>query len=159
MTTYGEIDLVLRHQLITLINVRWLSKVFCGIHLLNEDLLITEGFLWHSPESNYTGAHELNPSCMLEDYIFKTLHWRHNEPDGVSNYQPRECLLNCLFMCRSKKTSKLRVTGLCAENSPGTGEFPAQKASNAENASIWWRHHVITIFPRGQWVDIYCPTQ
>ena len=22
-----------------------------------------------------------------------------------------------------------------------TGEFPAQMASNAENASIWWRHH------------------
>ena len=24
---------------------------------------------------------------------------------------------------------------------PGTGEFPAQMASNAENVSIWWRHH------------------
>ena len=36
----------------------------------------------------------------------------------------------------SKKTSKLRVTGLCAGNSPVTGEFPAQKASNAENVSI-----------------------
>ena len=30
----------------------------------------------------------------------------------------------------------------CAGNSPGTGEFPAQMASNAENVSIWWRHHV-----------------
>ena len=40
-----------------------------------------------------------------------------------------------------KKTSKLRVTGLCAGNSPGTGEFSAQMASNAENVSIWWRHH------------------
>ena len=39
------------------------------------------------------------------------------------------------------KTSKLRVTGLCAGNSPETGEFPAQMASNAENVSIWWRHH------------------
>ena len=28
-----------------------------------------------------------------------------------------------------------------ALNSPGTGEFPAQRASNAENVSIWWRHH------------------
>ena len=36
----------------------------------------------------------------------------------------------------SKKTSKLRVTGLCAGNSPVTGEFPAQMASNAENVSI-----------------------
>ena len=23
-----------------------------------------------------------------------------------------------------------------------TGEFPAQRASNTENVSIWWRHHV-----------------
>ena len=43
---------------------------------------------------------------------------------------------------RSKKTSKLRVTGLCAGNSPGTGEFPAQMASNAENVFILWRHHL-----------------
>ena len=43
---------------------------------------------------------------------------------------------------RSKKTSKLRVTGLCEGNSPVTGEFPAQMASNAENVSIWWRHRV-----------------
>ena len=40
-----------------------------------------------------------------------------------------------------KKASKLRATGLCAGNSPVTGEFPAQRASDAENASIWWRHH------------------
>ena len=43
--------------------------------------------------------------------------------------------------CRSRKTSKLHVTGLCEGNSPVTGEFPAQRASNAENVSIWWRHH------------------
>ena len=43
---------------------------------------------------------------------------------------------------RSKKASKLRVTGLCAGNSPETGEFPAPMASNAENVSIWWRHNV-----------------
>ena len=59
----------------------------------------------------------------------------------MSNHQPRHCLLNRLFERRSKKTSKLRVTGLCAGNSPGTGEFPAQMASNAENVSIWWCHH------------------
>ena len=40
-----------------------------------------------------------------------------------------------------KKTLKLRVTGLCAGNSPVTGEFPAQMTSNAENVPIWWRHH------------------
>ena len=39
------------------------------------------------------------------------------------------------------KTPKLRVTGLCDGNSPVTGEFPAQRASNAENVFISWRHH------------------
>ena len=43
-----------------------------------------------------------------------------------------------------RKTSKLRVTGLCEGNSPVTGEFPAQRASYAENVSIWWRHHDCT---------------
>ena len=69
----------------------------------------------------------------------------HNGRDGVSNHQPHDCLLNRLFRRRSKKTSKLRFTGLCAGNSPGTGEFPAQMASSAENVSIWWRHHVIDL--------------
>ena len=44
------------------------------------------------------------------------------------------------------KTSKLRVTGLWADNSPVTWEFPAQMVSNAENASIWWRHHEVYDF-------------
>ena len=70
-----------------------------------------------------------------------TLRWRHNGRDSVSNHQPRDCSLNRLFRRRSKKTSKLRVTGLCVANSPGTGEFSAQMASNAENVSICWRHH------------------
>ena len=68
--------------------------------------------------------------------------WRHNEHDGVSNHQPHDCLRNRLFRRRSEETSNLRVTGLCAGNSPVAGEFPSQTASNAENVSIWWRHHV-----------------
>ena len=68
------------------------------------------------------------------------LRWRHDGRDSVSNHQPHHCLLNRLFRRRSKKASKLRVTGLCGGNSPGTGDFPAQMASNAENVSIWWRH-------------------
>ena len=69
--------------------------------------------------------------------------WRHNGCNSVSNHQPRDCLLKRLFRRRSKKTSTLRVTGLCVGNSPGTGEFPAPMASNAENVSIWWRHHAL----------------
>ena len=79
------------------------------------------------------------------------LQWRHGEHDSVSNHQPHDCLLNHLFRLRSKKTSKFRVTGLCAGNSPVTGEFPTQRASNAENVSIWWRHHVVR--SNGPYVD------
>ena len=75
-------------------------------------------------------------------YICRTRNSRNNERDGVSNYWRLDCLFNRLFRPRSKKTSKLRVTGLCEGNSPVTGEFPAQMASNAEIIPIWWRHHV-----------------
>ena len=71
------------------------------------------------------------------------LQWHHNGRNVLSNHQPRDCLLSPLFRRRSKKTSKLHVTGLCVGNSPGTGEFPAQMASNTENVSIWWHHHAL----------------
>ena len=80
---------------------------------------------------------EYRSLCRLEI----PLHWRNIGNDSISNHQPCDCLLNCLFRRRSKKISKLRVTGFCAGNSPETGEFPAQMASNAETVSIWWRHH------------------
>ena len=67
--------------------------------------------------------------------------WRHNGRTGISNHQPHDCLLNRSFGCRSKKTSKLCVTGLYVRNSPVTDEFPAQMDSNAKNVFIWWRHH------------------
>ena len=71
-----------------------------------------------------------------------SLQWRHNEHHGVSNHHPYDCLLNRLFRRRSNKTSKLLVTDLCVGNSPVTDEFPAQMASDAENVSIWWHHHI-----------------
>ena len=69
---------------------------------------------------------------------------RHNECDGVSNDRRLDCLLNSLFRFRSKKTSKFRVTGLCARNSSVTDEIPTQRCSDTENVSIWWRHHRLT---------------
>ena len=73
-----------------------------------------------------------------------TLQWCHNERGCFTNHQSHDCLLNRLCRCRSKKISKLRVTGLCVGNSPVTGEFPAQRASNVGNVSIWWHHHEIS---------------
>ena len=84
----------------------------------------------------------VNATALKRNHKISThLQWRHNEHDRISNHQPHDCLLN-----RWKKTSKLRVTGLCAGNSPLTGEFPAQRASNVENVSIWWRQHDVYLY-------------
>ena len=90
-------------------------------------------------------------ACVTSSYVAvifieSPLQWRNNGRDSVSNHQPHDCLFNRLFNRRSKKSSKPRVTGLWAGNLLGTGEFPAQRASNAENISIWWRHHVTCLF-------------
>ena len=73
------------------------------------------------------------------------LQWRHNGRNGVSNHRHLQCLLNRLFRRRSTKTSKLRVTGICAGNSPVTGEFPAQRARNTNNVYIWFINIYINI--------------
>ena len=95
-------------------------------------------WLWLMSSSN-------EPSAFMEEFWYLPMmcpsQWRHNEHDCVSNHRCHDGLLNRLFRHWSKKTSKLRVSGLCAGNSPVTGEFSAQRVSNAENVSIWWRHH------------------
>ena len=94
---------------------------------------------WHDL---WLKSHDISTMVMVTDGLLSSsLRWRHNGRDGVSNHQPHHCLFNRLFGRSSKKTSKLRVTGLCVGNSSGTGEFPTQMASNAEDVSIWWHHH------------------
>ena len=72
---------------------------------------------WHRPSSASWHQHQSYFAAM-------PLKWRHNGRDGVSNHQPHHCLLNGLFRRRLRKTSKLRVTGLCAGNSPGPVNSP-----------------------------------
>ena len=83
-------------------------------------------------------------------YAFRpsSLQWRHNEYNGVSNHRRFDYLFNRLFRLRSKKTPKLRATGLCEGNPPVTGGFPSQRKSNAENIPlallniVWpWKRH------------------
>ena len=137
-------------------------KCWLNIELLN--LFLTKKYCIYG-EQHWKMKSNINKkwsSC------FRPLQWRHNDRDGVSNHQHHHCLFNRLFRHRSKKTSKLRVTGLCVGNSPVTGEFTAQMASNAENVSIRWRHHA---WPPGymshpnaafpvlhlQWMLTHCP--
>ena len=69
-----------------------------------------------------------------------SLQWCHNERDIISNHRRLECLLSRLFRRRLKKITKLRLT----DHPPVVGGFPSQRTSNAQNASISWRHHVVS---------------
>ena len=106
-----------------------------------------------SPRAGRAGNHYIH--TYIHTYHTGTpLQWRHNERDVVSNHQPHDCLLSRLFRRRSKKRSKLRVTGLYEGNSPVAGEFPSQRASNAKNVSIWSRYQALTRkpgTPSGPW--------
>ena len=97
--------------------------------------------LWWIDDWSISKLHVGNQPLVCIWLLHSTLQWHHIGPNGVSNPQPHHCLFKRLFRHKSKKTSKLRVTGLCVGNSPVTVEFPAQMASNAENVSFWWRHH------------------
>ena len=99
-------------------------------------------FMFREYQSQVSVFKYLWTLCSWSAFIH-ALQWRHNGRNSISNHQPHNYLLSRLFRCRSKKTSKLCVTGLCAGNSPLTGEFPAQMASNVENVSIWWCHQVL----------------
>ena len=76
----------------------------------------------------------------------KAIQCCHNEHDGVWNQVCQDCLLICLLTRRSKKTSKLCITGLCEGNPLVTGGFPSQRASNMDKASIWRYHHEIEFY-------------
>ena len=137
------------------ISCRFRLKSYRGHKLVsfsfNECKWVVDFCVWHY-------MHQLIYACVCEFYICVrrmryvtyflirfisfSLRRRHNAHNAVSNHQPHDCLLNHLFRRRSKNTSKIRVTGLCAGISPVTGEFAAQRTNNAENVSIWWCHLV-----------------
>ena len=154
---------------------RWISHrrgQWCGA--LGFSFVLASMSCWMccwSSETPWCSCDVTPPShkvCKRFCCVIITLQWRHNERDGISNHQPHDCLLKRLFRRRSKKTSKLRVTGFCEGNSPLTGEFPAQRGRNAKNVSIWWRHHdnilmgsrepcTIEWLPRCQWINSGAP--
>ena len=82
----------------------WYGLFIQTIICHNANLVVTGGII--------SGQQSMVP--LVTTLWDHTLQWRHNELDCVSNHQPHDCLLNRLFRRRSKKTSKLSVTGLCA---------------------------------------------
>ena len=111
----------------------------------------------------------------------QALRWRHKERDSVSNHQPHHCLLKKkrLFRRRSKKISKLRVTGLCVGNSPGPVNSPHNRPVTRKQflfddvimgcellnlfsclwASPWWVyiiyiHHIWQVTGEYKWFNV-----
>ena len=58
---------------------------------------------------------------------------RLNHSQIQLQYKNYSDVIMSMMASQMKKTLKLRFIGLCAGNSPMTGEFLAQRASNAEN--------------------------
>ena len=107
------------------------NKLGCLFNNISRPTIKTTKHYWPSvngcpywPVDPPLSASNEESDCMSWRLHAMTLRWRHNDHAGVSNHQPRDCLLNRLFRRRSKKTSKLRVTGLCVGNSPGPVNSP-----------------------------------
>ena len=97
--------------------------------------------------SQITGNSEKYSSLCssLQGQQQQTLQWRHSGCNSLSNHQPHDCILNRLFRRRSKKTSKPRVTGLCAHKWPVTRKmFPFDDVIMAS-------HHWLNETKRHQW--------
>ena len=86
---------------------------------------------------------EIKRRCHSKWKTKEALQWRHNERDGVSNNWHHDCLFSYLFRHRQKKKHQSSPSLAYLRNSPVTGHIPAQRASNAENISIWWHHHSV----------------
>ena len=99
------------------------------------------GWWFETPSWSLCHCNVSLPLIPAIDTKVLTLQRRHIERYSVSNHRRLDWLLKHYSMRRPKKISNLRATGLCEGNPPVTGVFPSQRESNAENVSIWWRHH------------------
>ena len=112
---------------------------FCPSLGVISEIKFTWPFKWYPHMATAVLADYLAPNDTRPSHYSDTIMSAMASQITSLNYA---CLFNRLYWRRSKKTSKLRVTGLCTGNSLVTGEIPAQIASNAENVSIWLRHNV-----------------
>ena len=70
----------------------------------------------------------------------RSLQWHHNERNDVSNHRRLDCLLS-----RSGTDQRKHLSSASLAFVRGIHWWPVEeRASNAENISIWWRHHVVS---------------
>ena len=69
--------------------------------------------------------------------------------DGVSIVCPTVCSGADQWKYQARVTGRWRWA---------PGGFPSQRASNAENVSIWWRHHVFRFFKNETYFELSAPS-
>ena len=117
--------------------IKFHLEEICGIllgNLLKSHLSIQINVVWYKwivPISFFT----LHFFCTI--YITLTSQW----PRWRLKSPALRLFTQSFIQAQIKENIKApRHWPLCGEFT-GAGEFPAQRASNAENVSIWWRHH------------------
>ena len=99
-----------------------------SIHALSGNVANRHRFPWKHRKRNAIskGLNRTSTKCSSIFHVpcqtypvnfMKTLLWRHNGHDCISNHQPHDCLRNHLFRYRSKKPSKTHITGQSPVNS------------------------------------------
>ena len=111
------LNLVAKNEILHIFLYHWMTSY--GYNIVDSCIISFNLNCIMQLKQFYNIATKVSSSKQCYYFWWSTLHWRHNEHDGVSNHQPHGCLLNRLFRRRSKKTPKLRVTALCVGNSPG----------------------------------------
>ena len=101
---------------------------------------------WTSPN-----AIRLPASTVITTNFDKSLQWRHNEHDSVSNHQPHNCLLNRLFRRRSKSLAFVRGIHWWLVNSPNKWPvmrkmFPFDDVIIFSSKFRWLTWYMITLW-------------
>ena len=123
-------------------NLRHLDDFFSSMFKLttkthqNFALPVTKGWRWEKR------LHVMTPSWgTLKFVINECNHYNDVTMGSMASQITNLTIVYSSVYSGADQRKHQSSTGLCAGNSPGTGEFPAQMASDAENVSIWWRHH------------------
>ena len=110
-----------------------------------------EGYWWHSWKSVIVYNNEITDQNTLYNVLF--LLKKHSVNYGNVKWSSwrLELPVNRVFVQQFVQTDKNKhQSPRCCpfvRDPPATGRFPAQRDSNAENVSIWWRHNILaTIF-------------
>ena len=107
------------------IHLRTVLRDTSAVNLNNFENYFFSKISLRYPDGHWVKDNSVGGIHTTFSWFIVTLQWRHNEHDGVSNHLSLDGLLNRLFRRRSKKTSKLRVTGLCS--SPHKGLLTRKK--------------------------------